>query len=208
MKEIALDKEEDFFWEMIEKSNKKGVNNLEEYDVDEHTDRLTDWLSQQSKEALVVFEKVFLQKMDKLDTAEIAELSIIIENKYTNENGKVVFDEYVSTDGFVYFRCWLILKGKEFYYEITEDINAIVNGKYSFDIGNTWGEGLLYVSDKANMLTNKEAEEFEITDIVSEKFPEIIHYDSFERVLNRPLLGGDELQLAYPKLVTEMIKIK
>ena len=58
-------------------------------------------------------------------------------------------EPYVSADGFIYFRCWLLLKGKEFFEDITRDINAFISGKYHFDIGDTWAEGLLYVSDDA-----------------------------------------------------------
>lgn len=199
---------ENFFWEMIQKAHKKAMSNLGEYDIAEHIDCLTTLLSKKGKQKLVAFEKVFLQSMDTLDTAEIVELSIILVNEYTNDNGKIVFKDYVSTDGFVYFRCWLILQGKAFFEEITKDINAFVNGKYSFDIGDTWAEGLLSVSNNANTMNREDADEYEITDLVSAQFPEIIHYDSLERALNRPVLGGDELQSAYPELVGEMIKIK
>jgi Protein of unknown function (DUF4240) len=205
---MTTQEEEDFFWKIIQQSNKKIKGNWDEYDIDEHIDDLTELLTKKSKQKLIVFEKVFQKSMNKLDTAEIAELSIILENSYTNHNGKIVFEDYISTDGFIYFRCWLILKGKAFFDEILADINAFVNGKYSFNIGDTSAEGLLYLSDQANLMRNSDAEEFEISDFIRENFPEIIHYDSLQNEFNRAVASGDALASMYPKLVGEIIKIK
>ena len=202
------ERELSFFWEMIKKSNKKIGANWDEYDVQEHIDCLTKLLSKSGKQKIISFEKSFLRIMDKLYSAEIAELSIILVNSFKKENGKVVFENYISSDGFIYFRCWLILQGKAFFDDITTDINAFINGKYSFDIGNTWAEELMYVSNEANMLRNEGADEYEITDYVGEKFPEIPHYDTYKRAINRPILGGDEIQAAYPQLVKKIIKIR
>jgi hypothetical protein len=205
---MTTHEEEEFFWKIIQQSNKKIKGNWDEYDIDEHIDDLTELLAKKSKQKLIVFEKVFQKNMDKLYTAEIAELSIILENNYTNDNGKIVFENNLSTDGFVYFRCWLILKGKPFFDEILSDINAFVNGKYSFNIGDTWAEGLLYASDQANLIKNEDDEEFEISDFISDNFPEIIHYDSLERKMNRAVANGDELASMYPQLVGEIIRIR
>ena len=205
---MEIQEENAFFWKMIEQSNKKINAPCEEYNIDEHIDYLTELLSKVGKEKLIAFEKVFQKTMDKLYTAEIAELSIIIENEYKNEEGKIVFKDYISTDGFIYFRCWLILKGKTFFDDITKDINAFVNGKYSFNIGDTWAEGLIYVTNEANMKANESVEEYEITDFVREHFPEIMHYDLRTQDMNRAVKRGDELQKMYPILVNEIIKIK
>lgn len=196
-----------YFWEAIEKSNKYKNAHWSEYDIDEHLENLTTYLSRSGKERLILFEKTFQEKLSELYTAEIAELSIILECEFTSENGNYTFNDYLSDDGFIYFRCWLLLKGKEFYEDIKKDIQAFVSGKYSFNIGDCWAEGLLYVSDEAYSVNHDNEDESEIRDTVNELYPEN-HYDSMSREMNREPKGGADLQKMYPKLVKEIAELR
>lgn len=196
-----------FFWEAIEKSYKYNKKDWEAYDLDEHIEKLTTYLSKYSEEKLILFEKTLQQKLISLYTAPIAELSIILENEYEKEGDTYNFDGYISDDGFIYFRCWLLLKGKEFYDDITKDIESFVSGKYHFDIGDTWGEGLLYVASRANSEARPDSDEDIIRDTVYEKWPEI-NYDSGDFVMDREPKSGGELQKMYPKLVAEIMPIR
>ena len=198
---------EERFWEAICKSNKKGNKNWRTYDIDEHLENLTKLLSKWTKEQLIDFEIMLEKSLQQLYKASIAELSIILECNFKKENGTIIFDDYLSDDGFIYFRCWLILKGKEFFDDILENINNFNNGKYSFDIGNTWGEGLLYVADEAYLAKHSNADESEISDAVFEQYPEI-HYDSPYREMDKQPKGGIYLQKMYPELVAEIIAIR
>lgn len=210
MKKAAItpDNAEDFFWKSIDKANKKKRAHWSNYDADEHLETLTTLLSTYDKQALILFEKVLQEKLYQLYTAEIAELSIILECEFTKEDGKVVSDDYLSDDGFIYFRCWLLLKGQAFFDDITTDISTFVSGKYSFNIGDPWAEGLLYVSDNAYAVHHANDSEAEIKDAVAEEFPEVIHYDSLERKMNREPRGGAELQAMSPNLVEEMSMLR
>ncbi|EEK14629.1 WGR domain protein [Capnocytophaga gingivalis ATCC 33624] len=196
-----------FFWEAIEKSYKYNKKDWEAYDLDEHIEKLTTYLSKYSEEKLILFEKTLQQKLISLYTAPIAELSIILENEYEKEGDTYNFDGYISDDGFIYFRCWLLLKGKEFYDDITKDIESFVSGKYHFDIGDTWGEGLLYVASRANSEARPDSDEDIIRDTVYEKWPEI-NYDSGDFAMDREPKSGRELQKMYPKLVAEIMPIR
>ena len=196
-----------FFWEAIEKSYKYNKKDWEAYDLDEHIEKLTTYLSKYSEEKLILFEKTLQQKLISLYTAPIAELSIILENEYEKEGDTYNFDGYISDDGFIYFRCWLLLKGKEFYDDITKDIESFVSGKYHFDIGDTWGEGLLYVASRANSEARPDSDEDIIRDTVYEKWPEI-NYDSGDFAMDREPKSGGELQKMYPKLVAEIMRIR
>lgn len=196
-----------YFWEAIEKSNKYKNAHWSEYDIDEHLENLTLYLSRFGKERLVLFEKTLQEKLSELYTAEIAELSIILENDFKTENGSYIFDSYLSDDGFIYFRCWLLLKGKEFFEDIKKDIQVFVSGKYSFNIGDCWAEGLLYVSDEAYSENHDNEDESEIRDTVDELYPEN-HYDSMDRKMNREPKNGAELQKMYPQLVKEMGELR
>ena len=196
-----------FFWEAIEKSYKYNKKDWEAYDLDEHIEKLTTYLSKYSEEKLILFEKTLQEKLISLYTAPIAELSIILENEYEKEGDTYSFDGYISDDGFIYFRCWLLLKGKEFYDDITKDIESFVSGKYHFDIGDTWGEGLLYVASRANSEARPDSDEDIIRDTVYEKWPEI-NYDSGDFAMDREPKSGKELQKMYPKLVAEIMPIR
>ena len=196
-----------FFWEAIEKSYKYNKKDWEAYDLDEHIEKLTTYLSKYSEEKLILFEKTLQQKLISLYTAPIAELSIILENEYEKEGDTYNFDGYISDDGFIYFRCWLLLKGKEFYDDITKDIESFVSGKYHFDIGDTWGEGLLYVASRANSEARPDSDEDIIRDTVYEKWPKI-NYDSGDFAMEREPKSGTELQKMYPKLVAEIMPIR
>lgn len=196
-----------YFWEAIGKSNKYKSAHWSEYDIDEHLENLTTYLSRFGKERLVLFEKTLQEKLSELYTAEIAELSIILECEFTSENGIYTFNDYLSDDGFIYFRCWLLLKGKEFYEDIKKDIQVFVSGKYSFNIGDCWAEGLLYVSDEAYSVNHDNEDESEIRDTVDELYPDN-HYDSMSREMNREPKGGADLQKMYPKLVKEIAELR
>lgn len=196
-----------YFWEAIEKSNKYKNAHWSEYDVDEHLENLTVYLSRFGKERLVLFEKTLQEKLSALYTAEIAELSIILECEFSADNGSYIFNDYLSDDGFIYFRCWLLLKGRAFFEDIQKDIQAFVSGKYSFNIGDCWAEGLLYVSDEAYSANHDNEDESEIRDTVDELYPDH-HYDSMDREMNREPKGGAALQTMYPKLVKEMVELR
>ena len=196
-----------FFWEAIEKSYKYNKKDWKAYDLDEHLEKLATYLSKYSEEKLILFQKTLEQKLITLYTAPIAELYIILENEYEKEGDTYDFDGFISDDGFIYFRCWLLLKGKEFYEDITKDIESFVSGKYHFNIGDTWGEGLLYVASRANSEARPDSDEDIIRDTVYEKWPEI-NYDSGDFAMERKPEYGKELQKMYPKLVAEIMPIR
>ncbi|SQI41582.1 WGR domain [Leminorella richardii] len=198
---------EALFWDAINRSNKWKKAHWSEYDIDEHLENLTALLAKKSKESLILFERHLQINLHRLYTAHIAELSIILENRFTIDDGAITFDDYISEDGFIYFRCWLLLKGKGFFDEISQDINAFINGKYSFNIGDSWAEGLLYVADDAYSENNDNQDNSEIRDAVGE-MKDVINYDAMERVMDREPMTGSELQKAYPRLVAEIVAIR
>lgn len=202
------EKAEFLFWEAIEKSYKYNKKKWDAYDVEEHLEKLTNYLSKHGKERLVAFEKTLQEKLMELYTAQIAELYIILNCDFEKKDDIYSFEEepYISADGFIYFRCWLLLKGKEFFEDITKDINAFISGKYHFDIGDTWAEGLLYVSDDAYSENHENEDECEIRDIVYEKYP-YINYDNIVEMKEK-FAVGKELFKKYPALVEQICDLR
>lgn len=202
------EKAEFLFWEAIEKSYKYNKKKWEDYDIEEHLEKLTSYLAKYGKERLVSFEKTMQEKLMELYTAQIAELYIILNCDFEKKDGVYYFEKepYISTDGFIYFRCWLLLKGKEFFEDITKDINAFISGKYHFDIGDTWAEELLYVSDDAYSENHENEDECEIRDIVYEKYPHI-NYDNIVEMKEK-FAVGKELFKKYPALVEQICDLR
>ena len=195
------------FWLAIDISNTQKDLPWNEYDIDTHLKNLTLYLSKLKKEQLIIFEKTLQKKLSQLYKAEIAELSMIIECDFTKDHDIYNFDSYLSDDGFIYFRCWLILKGKTFFDDIRSDIQSFINGKYSFDISNCWAEELLYCADEAYLLNNNDESETPIRDAVYDLYPDH-HYDSAHFSMDKQLLHGAELQIKYPKLVKTICALR
>ncbi|ALU27194.1 DUF4240 domain-containing protein [Myroides odoratimimus] len=205
----ATQQEQDnFFWKIIDESNDVKDFDWEEYDQDQHIDQMIDLLSKTDKDHLIVFEKVMQQQLHRLYTAEIAELYIVLNNDFEVEDDVIDFDDTISDDAFIYFRCWLLLKGKDFVEEISSDIQNFVNGEYSFDIGECDAEELLYVADLANEEMTGVEESEEIRDAIYESFPDVVNYDDVDVKMNREVKGGTALQKTYPELVEEICDVR
>lgn len=199
------------FWQLIDESNTKKNAQWHEYNIDEHLEKLTELVAKLPDEQIVNFEIDLRKAILALDMAQIAELNMILENEFTLKDGNYIVDEYLSDDGFIYFRCWLILKGKAFFDEIRQDIQNFVNGKYSFNIGDIWAEGLLYVADNAYLVNHKEETSYSpvrnIVHPILKQTPEL-DYDFGGNAMAGELHNGDELYALYPKLIDSIAKIK
>ena len=204
-----LENNDAIFWDIIEEANQSISTHWSDYSIDEHLENLTILLSKFNKDQIVLFQKCFVEKLNELYIGNTAELYIILTNSFQNIDGQITFDNYISTDGYIYFRCWLVLKGKAFFNDIKDDINSFISGKYSFDIGDTWAEGLLYVSDEAYSYYHEDIDEFEISDLTSQLFPEVIHYDDMDKNhMDREFYGGKDLGITYPELVKTLCDLR
>lgn len=199
------------FWQLIDESNTKKDAQWHEYNIDEHIENLTKLVAKLPDEQIVNFEIDLRKAILALDMAQIAELNMILDNEFTLQDDKYIVDGYLSDDGFIYFRCWLILKGKAFFDEIRQDIQNFINGKYSFNIGNIWAEDLLYVADNAYLINHKDEKSY--SPIRDKLFPTLkqspeLDYDFGGNSMMGELHKGDELYTLYPKLIKSIAEIK
>ncbi|MTG97400.1 DUF4240 domain-containing protein [Myroides albus] len=201
---IRLD--EAFFWDIIRQGNQS--QNEEPFDTDEHIDQIVTVLSQYEKDDFILFEKVLREKINQLNKVEIADFYIILNNFFEFKKEVYDFEGYISTDDFIYFRCWLILQGKEFFYDIVQNIESFISGDYSCDIGDTSAEGLLYVSETAYEVKYDKEDSLVIRDATDLLYPEIEHYDLAESDWVREPYSGKELQKHYPELVREIGELR
>lgn len=197
------------FWEVIATSNRSVSSQWKDYHIQEHIDNISILLSFLDKEKIILFEKVLQEKLHELHLASIAELYIILNCPFEKQKNPIIFDDFLSTDGFIYFRCWLLLKGKDFFTEITQNINAFINGSYSFNIGDTWAEGLLYAADAGYLYYHEVDSYSPIRDAIRKLHPKVIHYDNPKKnTFDRVVLGKEKLQEQYPTLVAEICTLR
>lgn len=197
------------FWEIIAKSNRSLSKDWKDYHIQEHLDNISILLSFLDKEKIILFEKVLQEKLHELHRSSIAELYIVLNCPFKKQKDQIIFDDFLSTDSFIYFRCWLLLKGEDFFAEILQNLKAFINGSYSFNIGETWAEGLLYAADKGYLYYNDVDSYSPIRDAVNKYYPEVIHYDNNDKnTFDRTVLGKEKLQKKYPNLVAEICALR
>ena len=190
------------FWQLIDATNpQKDRANWREDNSEAHIENLTQALRGKDKGELIAFETWLQETLAAIHSGASVVLYIILNNDYHTENGQYRFDDYLSADGYLYFRCWLILKGKAFCDDIRHDLNRFNSGKYSFDLAEPWAEGLLYVSDDAHG-----DEDDSIRDAVYDARPEI-HYDNgLPDIPDWP--DANDLVAKYPELVQSIVALR
>lgn len=121
------------FWQLIADTKAKHPN-----DFDAQMDALTLQLSALTNKEIIGFEATLREKVIELWSYKVKALY------------QILFGNYLSRDGFIYFRFWIISQGQEFY-EL-----AIVNpDKLAGRIQPSYdGEMLMVVADKAFELKN------------------------------------------------------
>lgn len=129
---------EDLFWNIIETVSNESTGNIFE------------------------FEKNIIKRLTEFTKDEIIELHIIfaklIKNIYTREIWDIlcISNFYCSDDTFLYFRAWLISKGKDVYYSVLKDPDSFADFDFA-DIENSYFDALLFVFDRAYKKKIKDA---------------------------------------------------
>jgi len=189
------------FWQLIETA--RAVQTHPSH-LNEAIAKLEDLLEDWSPQEMESFEKILREELQALFRSEIVELYLILENDFHEQNGRIVFNPYVSEDSFLYFRCWLILQGEACCRDIVSNPENIL--KFGVDISNTWGEGLLYVADNAYARHHGNDDGFAIRDAVSFAHPEL-DYD-FGGYKMKGEVDNMELDRKYPNLVAAIRRLR
>lgn len=199
--------EEDFFWDVIRKSTPTTSTRNEDDVTYQHINNIIRHLSDGSIEQQLIFEKVLQRKLNQLYTPEIAELYTIAEGRYKIKNGQYFFWGMDKEDTFMYFRCWLILKGETFVNDIRADIQSYVRPEYSNLVKDepVYADELLLAAERAYSAKHPGSED-DIRDAVYSLYPQYSYEDDIERGLSRQPRAGTALQEVYPKLVSIITK--
>ncbi|GAB5561321.1 MAG: DUF4240 domain-containing protein [Synoicihabitans sp.] len=122
--------DESEFWHLIETS-REGTD-----DPWAQADRLATLLGQKFPHQIVAFDRIFQRKMQDAHSWDLWALAYIA-------NGGA------STDGFVYFRCWLIGQGQTYFEQVINDPHSFAPVPGVFP-GMYENEQLLYVAMEAS----------------------------------------------------------
>ncbi|WP_316835078.1 DUF4240 domain-containing protein [Pedobacter nutrimenti] len=121
---------------------------------------------------------------------------IIRANDYKALAFAKIVDGYVSDDSFLYFRCWVIAQGLDFYTLTLKnpDLTAdMIDSDTEPDF-----EGLLYVADAAYQNLHKDSDEDELPRDVART--QGFDYDDLAQEITGEDWEEDDLPKLYPKL--------
>lgn len=164
------------FWGLINHSKSKYPENF-----DKQIQFLTDTLSRMSEESIVGFECTFTEKVVKLWNYNVKSLYQII-------NGK-----YISTDDFIYFRCYLISLGKEEFDKALSNPELL---KATIDPSMWAGEEMMLVADKAYQKKNNQLDEENCPRCVCTE----VSYDFGSYKMTGEYVSPSDFENKYPQL--------
>jgi hypothetical protein len=183
-----VEKYEKNFWKLIEKS--KDESEMPKEQIEE----LESVLSIKSEDELVAFEINLRKALKALNQPQIVELCAILGSSLKKEGNRIKISKKPTLNGFLYFRCWLILEGKAVVDIALKDIEKLIDT--DINIAEVKAEGLLYVTQ--NAFTDDD--EDETIHKLAKKFDKKLSYDN-EEVLPDEHVNYDDLDLKYPTLV-------
>ncbi|WP_437922387.1 DUF4240 domain-containing protein [Sphingobacterium sp. LRF_L2] len=164
---------EELFWKIIEETKSSTQ--------DEHADQIVAQLTQLSIDDINNFEKELRKRIAEADDYRVMALAKII-------------DGYVSDDSYLYFRCWLIGKGKAIFYKILANPDDLIDYVIPSELPDF--ESLLYVATTAVEEISDEEDFEDPRDIAVE---DGLDYDSDGNTKGEDW-NEEDLPKLYPKL--------
>jgi hypothetical protein len=183
-----VEKQEKNFWKLIERT--KEDNETPKEQIEE----LDSILAIKSEEELVAFEINLRKVLKSLNKPEIVALCAVLLNPLKKEGNRIKITKKPGMNGFLYFRCWLIMQGKEIVDIALKDIQKLIDT--DINIADVKAEGLLYVAQAAF----SQDEEDETISKLAKKFDKKLSYDN-EEVLPDEDVDYDNLDVKYAELV-------
>ena len=194
MEKAFVEKQEKNFWKWIDRARKESEN------ATETIEELVAILSDKSEEELLAFEINLRKQLKALNIPSMVELCTILSSKHHVEKDRVRFEKKPGLNGFLYFRCWLILQGKEIVDVAFSDIEKLVDT--DINIESVKAEGLLRVAQDA--FSNDEEDETILK--AANKFDKKLNYDLVE-VLPDDDVNYADLDKKYPVLVKTVVEL-
>ncbi|WNJ17658.1 DUF4240 domain-containing protein [Pontibacter sp. G13] len=193
---------EHLFWSLIETAKGSRTN---PWDLGAQTDALEELLCPREKASLVAFEIILRKNLQSLFQPHILELAVMLKNHFEQEAGRIRFDEHLSDEEFLTFRCWLILQGKELVDAILACPQCLPDhGIESYS--DMWADELLSVADTAFSAEHDNPTEYEIREAAIDLYPEFGYEDEDEAL--EAMNIWEDLDRKYPFLIQHVLKMR
>ena len=194
MDKAFVEKQEKNFWKWIDRARKESEN------ATETIEELVAILSDKSEEELLAFEINLRQYLKSLNHLSILELGIILDSQFEKAGNRYAFKSKMNTDKFLYFRCWVVLQGKEVFDVVQKDIQKIVD--YDVEIAQLKASALLFATTNA-FTDDDEDTTFQKAAI---KYSKTLNYDLDEIVPDEGLDLAN-LDVKYKDLVQAVVAL-
>jgi hypothetical protein len=189
-----IEKQEKSFWRLIKKSQEEGETPKEQIE------ELIALLSDKSEEELVAFEVNLRKQLKQLNTPNVMALCTILDNTPILEGKRVVFSKKPTLNSFLYFRCWVVLQGKDVVEAVLLNIENLVDT--DVNIENIRASSLLDVTQFAF----SDDEENEVIKKAATKFDRKLNYDN-EQVLEDENVDYENLDLNFAVLTKTVVEL-
>ena len=189
-----VEKQEKNFWKLIDKSKEESETTKEQLE------ELTALLSVKSEEELVAFEINLRKNLKILNLPQMVALCAILGSSFKVEKDRVRFPKHPTLNGFLYFKCWMVLQGKEIMENAIKDIQTLRDA--DVNIETVKAEGLLHATQSA---FNPDDED-DIIIKAANKFDKKLNYD-LEEVLPDEGVDYDNLDVTYADLVKTVVEL-
>ncbi len=136
---------EDKFWELIGKVSQMPIEQIQVLGHDElQNEIIKNYFKEKGKDALKQFHDILCQKIRALYLPKIGELFLMT----VYDVSKIIDKDfrYISTDGFIDFRAWIISLGKEHYETFLNFKSEKELYKFDMDVNTAYREDLVYLA--------------------------------------------------------------
>ena len=136
---------EDKFWEYIEFVYKLPIEKVNKFGYQyTQTETIQTALKKKGAKGVIEFQQLFSEKILNLFIPKIAELFYISAYAQTKYDPKF---KYISTDGFLDFRAWIVGMGKAHYYTFLNFDTEDEISQYDLNPNSAYREDLVFLAE-------------------------------------------------------------
>lgn len=136
---------ENKFWELIEKVFHMPIEKIQEVGYDQiQNEIIKKYFRNNGKDSIKQFHEILCEKIRELYLPKIGELFLMTGYDLSEKINKDF--KYISTDGFVDFRAWIVSLGKEHYETFLNFQSENVLSKFDMDANGANREDLVYLA--------------------------------------------------------------
>lgn len=136
---------EDKFWELIGKVFHMPTETIQKLGYEQiQNEIITHYFNENGKDSILQFHEILCDKISELYMPKIGELFLMTSYNLSEETKRKF--KYISTDGFIDFRAWIVSLGKEDYETFLNFQSENELFKFDMDVFYANREDLVYLA--------------------------------------------------------------